>query len=258
MALAKPPDCLKKFNRICKVAQDNEEVDPIITYYCRLFVVSMGLRDDSKNKDAREFIGKLLDYLDAEKKAHATDSMYTEEQVGLQYVENQALDLFTTAFRRDESGDFSNATISGFLNAATLLEVLTLNGETNDELTNARKYAKYKVVYIMNCKKNGIQPVAGPLKEGDASVAPDIAGLREQPLPPKVDSPKSSPEPSKLPAKHTEHASNSDSKPVGGLPTESYENATKAAKFAIGCLEYKDKDGAIKFLQDALKHLTTH
>ncbi len=34
MALAKPPDCLKKFARICKIAQDHEATDPVITYYC--------------------------------------------------------------------------------------------------------------------------------------------------------------------------------------------------------------------------------
>lgn len=72
----------------------------------RLYVASMGLKGDTKNKEARDFITKLLDYLDAEKKAHQTDVMYTEESVGLQYVESQAIDLFSDAFRRDESGDF--------------------------------------------------------------------------------------------------------------------------------------------------------
>ncbi|VDL60036.1 unnamed protein product [Hymenolepis diminuta] len=256
MALAKPPDCLKKYARICKLAQDNEEADPVITYYCRLFVASMGLKGDSKNKDARDFITKLLDYLDAEKKTHTTDSMYTEERVGLQYVESQALDLFTTAFRKDESGDFGNATITGFLNAATLLEVLTLNGETNEELTNARKYAKYKVVYLVDCKKRGVQPVAGPLKEGDASVAPDIAGLREESPPPKEHSPKFSPDLSKQTVKSAESASNYDLKSLDELSTEVCEKTIKAAKFAIGCLQYKDRDGAIKYLQEALNLLT--
>lgn len=67
----------------------------------------MGLKSDSKVKESRDFIAKLLDYLDEAKKTNATDPMFTEEKVGLQYVENQALDMFATAFKKDESGDFS-------------------------------------------------------------------------------------------------------------------------------------------------------
>lgn len=125
----------------------------------------------------------------------------------------------------------------------------------------------------MDCKKRGVQPVAGPLKEGDASIAPgkidlfwnvncslllDIAGLREESPPPKEHSPKFSPEPSKRTVKSAESASNDDLKSLDGLSTEVCEKTIKAAKFAIGCLQYKDKDGAIKYLQEALNLLTTH
>ncbi|KAM7538724.1 hypothetical protein Aperf_G00000055635 [Anoplocephala perfoliata] len=255
MALAKPPETLKRFSRICKMAQDCLETDPVITYYCRLYVASMGLKSDSKVKESRDFISKLLDYLDEAKKANATDPMYTEEKVGLQYIESQAVEMFTTAFKRDESGDFSNATLAGFLNAANLLEVLTLNGETNEELTNARKYAKFKVVHIVDCRKRGVQPVAGPLQEGDASEAPNLAGLHDETSLPR--------EPEHKPAPEVHKPEPTGSTPTGGheahgLPPEAYDKAAKAAKFAIGCLQYKDKDGAVKYLHEALNHLKTH
>lgn len=116
MALAKPPEVLKKFGRICKLAQENEESDPVITYYCsyifglfllgRLFVASMGLKPEFKCKESRDFIAKLLDYVEEAKKANAGDPLYADEKVGLEYVERQALDHFTVAFKKDEAGDF--------------------------------------------------------------------------------------------------------------------------------------------------------
>ncbi|EUB60735.1 Vacuolar protein sorting-associated protein VTA1 -like protein [Echinococcus granulosus] len=255
MALAKPPEVLKKFGRICKLAQDNEESDPVITYYCRLYVASMGLRPEFKCKESRDFITKLLDYLSEAKKANPGDPLYTEEKVGLEYVERQALDHFTVAFKKDEAGDFGSPTLNSFLTAAALLEVLTLNGETNAELTNARKYAKYKVLYLIDCKRRNVKPVAGPLTEGDASVTPNIAGLHQDPLPPTTSKSKQDP----APAEPAEHGSGSHGGDKSGeLSVDTCEKATKAAKFAISCLQYKDRDSAINYLKEALSLLSEH
>ncbi|VDK41323.1 unnamed protein product [Taenia asiatica] len=255
MALAKPPEVLKKFGRICKLAQDNEESDPVITYYCRLYVASMGLKPEFKCKESREFITKLLDYLAEAKKANAGNPLYAEEKVGLDYVEQQALDHFTVAFKKDEAGDFGSATVNSFLVAAALLEVLTLNGETNAELTNARKYAKYKVLYIIDCKKRNVKPVAGPLTEGDASVTPNIAGLHNDPLPSTTS--KSQPDPAPAEPARSESKSNGEAKSEE-LSADVCEKAIKAAKFAISCLQYKDRDSAIDYLKEALSLLSKH
>lgn len=73
----------------------------------RLYVASRGLRPEFKSKESREFVAKMLDYLDAAKAANAEDPLYTEESLGLNYVEQQALEHFTLAFKKDEAGDFS-------------------------------------------------------------------------------------------------------------------------------------------------------
>ncbi|KAL5103412.1 hypothetical protein TcWFU_007365 [Taenia crassiceps] len=210
----------------------------------------MGLKPEFKCKESRDFITKLLDYLAEAKKANAGDPLYAEEKVGLGYVEQQALDHFTVAFKKDEAGDFGS-----FLTASALLEVLTLNGETNAELTNARKYAKYKVLHIIDCKKRNVRPVAGPLTEGDASVTPNIVGLHDDPLLPTTS--KSRPDPA--PAEATGH----ESKSSGGdereeLSADVCEKAIKAAKFAISSLQYKDRDSAINYLKEALSLLSKH
>uniref|UniRef100_A0A5K3EUL5 Vta1 domain-containing protein n=1 Tax=Mesocestoides corti TaxID=53468 RepID=A0A5K3EUL5_MESCO len=252
MVLATPPEPLKKFARICKIAQDYENTDPVITYYCRLYVASMGLKPEYNCKESRDFITKLLDFLTAAKKTNSEDPLYTEESVGLDYVQNKALDLFTLAFKKDESGDFGAATVNAFLVAGYLFEVLTLNGETKEEITNARKYAKFKVVHIIDCKKRGKQPTAGPLKEGDASSVPKIDGLSDNASLPES----ASHQPEHLSPKPA--ASTTD--PAGknfDLSTETCEKASKAAKFAISSLQYKDRDSAIEYLKQALSLLSS-
>lgn len=47
-----------------------------------------------------------------------------------------------------------------------LLDVLTVFGELNEELSQSRKYAKWKAAYIHNCLKNGETPVSGPMYAG--------------------------------------------------------------------------------------------
>ncbi|VDM35254.1 unnamed protein product [Hydatigera taeniaeformis] len=215
----------------------------------------MGLKPEFKCKESREYITKLLDYLGEAKEANSGDPLYTDEKVGLEYIERQALDHFTVAFRKDEAGDFGPATVSSFLIAAALLEVLTLNGETNAELTNARKYAKYKILYLIDCKKRNVKPVAGPLTDGDASVIPNIAGLHQDPLP---SSSRKSQQDSEL-AEPTGHESKSNGENKSEeLSSDVCEKAMKAAKFAISSLQYKDRDSAINYLKEALNLLSIH
>lgn len=52
-----------------------------------------------------------------------------------------------------------------FYNSGLLMDVLTTFGELTDEITNNRKYAKWKAAYIHNCLKNGETPKPGPQSE---------------------------------------------------------------------------------------------
>lgn len=87
------------------------------------------------------------------------------------------------------------------------------------------------------------------------NLSPDLACLHDETPPPKEAKHKPTAEPSK--PEPTGSASSGGLDPHGLLP-EAYEKAAKSAKFAIGCLQYKDKDAAIKYLQEALCHLKTH
>lgn len=55
--------------------------------------------------------------------------------------------------------------VKSFYTAGMLFDVLTTFGELSEELSQHRKYAKWKAAYIHNCLKNGDTPVPGPLQE---------------------------------------------------------------------------------------------
>ena len=53
------------------------------------------------------------------------------------------------------------------------MDVAGVFGEISDEIKNVRKYSKWKAIYITNCKKNGEDPIPGPI---DAEGVPEAPG----------------------------------------------------------------------------------
>lgn len=47
------------------------------------------------------------------------------------------------------------------------MDVLTSFGELSEDITEKRKYAKWKAAYIHNCLKAGEKPVSGPMANSD-------------------------------------------------------------------------------------------
>uniref|UniRef100_A0A0V0JA61 Vacuolar protein sorting-associated protein VTA1 homolog n=1 Tax=Schistocephalus solidus TaxID=70667 RepID=A0A0V0JA61_SCHSO len=230
----------------------------------RMYAVQTGVKIDAKSKESSKFLSALLDNLDDMKKALKDDERISSELHGQAYIEEYALKLFAFAFKRDEAADFGPATIKSFLTAGILMDVLSFFGEVSEEIVKARKYAKYKAVYIKRCLDSGEVPVAGPASEEDASSLPDLSSLAKltpevKPTPPS--NPPSSKEPSSgSPGKAgSSHAASPQETAKGGkeLDPKISALAIKHAKYAISALDYDDRTTAIQNLQEALKYLTT-
>ncbi|RWS11580.1 vacuolar protein sorting-associated protein VTA1-like isoform X1 [Dinothrombium tinctorium] len=73
------PPTLKQTLAILKNAADHEKVDPVITYWCRLYAVQMGLKIDSKSKESRQFLASVMAWLEEFKKAHKDNEMISNE-----------------------------------------------------------------------------------------------------------------------------------------------------------------------------------
>ncbi|PAA92784.1 hypothetical protein BOX15_Mlig017931g1 [Macrostomum lignano] len=294
MAQATPPS-LKGINIFLKTATEIESRDPIVAYYCRLHALEKGMSIDKRSPDARQFLTSLMGQLESSKTelSRTNPEVFTPDSVvGQAAVENKALQLFAFADNRDRSGDFGPTTVKSFYTAGVLLDVLQSFGTVGEELEKCRKYAKWKALYITQCRKNGETPHAGPLggEEGgeeapdmsqlgggaSAAAAAPAAGFN---LPPSQQPPPqqpSQPPPPQRPATPPQQqaaapaaaASGTSSMPAPGsriqagaphsnLSMDQYTKAGKLCKFAGSALQYQDAKTAIDYLVQALNLLQT-
>ncbi|XP_049446145.1 vacuolar protein sorting-associated protein VTA1 homolog isoform X3 [Epinephelus fuscoguttatus] len=160
--MALPPQ-LKAIQHHLRTAQEHENRDPVVAYYCRLYAMQTGMKLDSKTPECRKFLIKLMDQLETMKKELGDNDSINQEVVGNAHIENYALKMFLYADNEDRSGRFHKNMIKSFYTASLLLDVLSVFGELSDENIQHRKYARWKATYIHNCLKNGETPQAGPI-----------------------------------------------------------------------------------------------
>lgn len=72
---------------------------------------------------------------------------------------------------------FFRNVVKAFYTAGFLFDILTTFGELTEEITNHRKYARWKAAYIHRCLKNGEQPIPGPLKGDDEGFEEDAGAV---------------------------------------------------------------------------------
>ncbi|XP_069688869.1 vacuolar protein sorting-associated protein VTA1 homolog [Periplaneta americana] len=174
------PASLKAIQHYLKTASEHDQRDPVISYWCRLYALQMGLKIDRKSDEAKVLLTGLMDWLETQKRTMADNEAITNEVAAQAHIENYALKLFLYADSQDRAANFGKNVVKAFYTAGMLFDVLTTFGELTDEVLQNRKYAKWKAAYIHNCLKNGETPVPGPL-EGDEenednAMNQDVAG----------------------------------------------------------------------------------
>lgn len=58
-------------------------------------------------------------------------------------------------------------TVKLFYSAGVLMDILDQFGKVEPEISEKRKYAKWKAAYIHNCLKHGEVPIPGPIQLGE-------------------------------------------------------------------------------------------
>lgn len=181
------PATLKPISHYLKTAQEHDARDAIVSYWCRLYALQLGLKINSQGLEERKFLINVMDWLENYKKAHTDNESITNEIAAQAYLENYALKLFLYADKQDRAGNFGKNVVKAFYTAGMIYDVLQTFGELTEEVTQNRKYAKWKASYIHNCLKNGETPVAGPMKnEEDEELDNELQNLvpgPEQPSP---------------------------------------------------------------------------
>ncbi|XP_058830637.1 vacuolar protein sorting-associated protein VTA1 homolog [Topomyia yanbarensis] len=161
------PPSLKLIGHYLKTAQEHDNRDAIISYWCRLYALQLGLKINSQGAEERKFLVGVMDWLEKSKKAHADNESITNEIAAQAYLENYALKLFLYADKQDREGNFGKNVVKAFYTAGMIYDVLQTFGELTEEVVQNRKYAKWKASYIHNCLKNGETPVPGPMKSDE-------------------------------------------------------------------------------------------
>ncbi|XP_046980063.1 vacuolar protein sorting-associated protein VTA1 homolog isoform X1 [Schistocerca americana] len=170
------PASLKSLQHYLKAAAEHDQRDPVISYWCRLFALQLGLKIDRKSDEAKALLTSIMDWLETQKKSLSDNEAVTNDVAAQAHIENYALKLFLYADSQDRAANFGKNVVKAFYTAGVLYDVLTTFGELTDEATQNRKYAKWKAAYIHNCLKNGETPVPGPMQENEMDENTDQPG----------------------------------------------------------------------------------
>ncbi|XP_059472014.1 vacuolar protein sorting-associated protein VTA1 homolog [Neocloeon triangulifer] len=173
------PPQFKPLQHYLKIAAEHDQRDPIISYWCRVYALQMGLKIDKKSPEALKLLMSLMDWLEKKKKEHADNDSITNEIAAQAYMENHALKIFMWADGQDRAGIFNKNVVKSFYTAGMLFDVMETYGELTESVAQSRKYAKWKASYIHNCLKNGEMPIPGP--QGELEDEEGAAGGAEFP-----------------------------------------------------------------------------
>ncbi|ETN63386.1 hypothetical protein AND_004920 [Anopheles darlingi] len=176
---------MKPIQHYLKTAQEHDGRDPIVAYWCRLYALQTGLKIPQQSPDDRKLLLAIMDWLEKTKTQMADNESITHEVAAQAYLENYALKLFLYADKQDRAANFGKNVVKAFYTAGMIYDVCLIFGELTEEVTQNRKYAKWKASYIHNCLKNGETPVAGPLPMEDDTdeLANELAKLGPAPGP---------------------------------------------------------------------------
>ncbi|XP_063984292.1 vacuolar protein sorting-associated protein VTA1 homolog isoform X4 [Diachasmimorpha longicaudata] len=168
------PPSFKSIQPYLKIANEHDQRDSVVSYWARLYALQTAMKLGAKGPEERNFLIKLMDWLEVMKKEQHENEAITNEVAAQAHLENWALKLFLFADKNDRASNFTKNVIQSFYTAGLLYDVLTTFGELSDEAAQNRKYAKWKAAYIHNCLKNGETPVPGPVnsEKDDTEEAP--------------------------------------------------------------------------------------
>ncbi|XP_012284252.1 vacuolar protein sorting-associated protein VTA1 homolog isoform X2 [Orussus abietinus] len=183
------PASLKGMQHYLKIATEHDNRDPVVSYWARIYALQIGLKLSTKTSEETNFLLKLMDWLEATKKAMHDNEAITNDVAAQAHLENWALKLFLYADKNDRASNFGKSVVQSFYTAGILYDILTTFGDLSEEATQNRKYAKWKAAYIHNCLKTGETPIPGPMKEegeDDSEILPQSGSVQPTP-PPSTD-----------------------------------------------------------------------
>ncbi|KAK9448480.1 Vta1 like-domain-containing protein [Limtongia smithiae] len=159
-ALPNPPASLKFIQAYIARARELQNVQPIVSYYCKYYAIEKALASKVhlKDPDAADYITKLLDIVETEKTGFGENELITDDVVAQAYLEKFAATVFAKADKDIINKTCTKHTASNLLAASSLLEILYLFTETDDELAKQVRFCKFHAARILQAYRNGEDP----------------------------------------------------------------------------------------------------
>lgn len=165
--LPEPPAQLKAIQSFMKVASDIERVEPVVSYWVRLYATETALQIDRESAESKKYLGTLLAWLEHFKQSNKDNEAVTNQTVGQAHYENFVFNLFNKADTIDRNGAATKSTVVMFYMATVLFEAMSVFGPISEEMSQRAKYAKFKAAYLTKCFRTGQVPKPGPLEGTD-------------------------------------------------------------------------------------------
>ncbi|KAJ1430799.1 Vta1 like-domain-containing protein [Ochromonadaceae sp. CCMP2298] len=164
---AQIPPSLKLITSACRRSEELEK-DPnhesqVVAYYCRLFVVvkASTLCSTPPTGPENAFLNGEIEKLEKVKPI-----LGLNQAQGATVCRSYANSVFEKADDEDRQGVADKATAKIFYASGTFFDILEQFGEIDNEISEKRKYAKWKTTEILNSIKAGLKPTPGGFSEG--------------------------------------------------------------------------------------------
>ncbi|KRZ02391.1 Vacuolar protein sorting-associated protein VTA1 -like protein [Trichinella zimbabwensis] len=153
------PEAFKSLKPYLKIAKDMSGRDVAIEYWCLRYVFREALRLDRTSPECQTFTIFVLSYLNMLEDGNKVDERLNNENVAQKYMKRVALNVFQEADKIDCSGKFSITVVRLFIRASNLINVLTIFGDLDDSLIEARKYGRWRGAYLFDCFNSSKNPL---------------------------------------------------------------------------------------------------
>lgn len=120
----------------------------------------LGQKLHTTDDAASEYAVQLMDKLEATKAENTTNDAIVDDIAAKAYIENFALETFNRADESQRTHKVTKQTADTFMAAVTFMDVLSIFGQVEQEITSKSKFAKYHARRILQAIKAGEDPNA--------------------------------------------------------------------------------------------------
>jgi vacuolar protein sorting-associated protein VTA1 len=151
-----------ELQRFATRAAQLEKFKPIVTYWCEYYILQqlLGKNLHTTDDEVANYAVQLMDKLEQTKANNASNDAIVDDVAAKAYVENFALETFSRGDNAQRANAVTKQTADTFMAAATFLDLLSIWGQPDQEITAKSKFAKFHALRIAKAYKAGEDPNA--------------------------------------------------------------------------------------------------